>query len=256
MSLGTFRRILNNICGSGIEHLLFSGYAENFLNPNASEMMLLANQVGLKVSVITTGIGLSKTDIDKLTCVPFRRFAFSLKPPRSGYQDKPNDPDPILTLFDYSLPKLMNVQVDVVCHPNDRHKSEMQSLKLLAESKQLPFRFGWHDRAGNLGNKPAIDKQGIGAPLYCSRPLTNVVQPNGDVALCCMDWSLRHTIGNLHSQKYIDIVSSVAMKSILRNLHEGRLTGMLCRHCHYLEKVNGTWRPIEERWHEFYSKKS
>ena len=66
-------------------------------------------------------------------------------------------------------------------------------------------------RAGNLWEREP-KKQ----PLICSRSRTfeqNVMLPNGDVYLCCMDWSLKHKIGsifetnfdNLNRQKEYDL---------------------------------------------------
>ena len=34
----------------------------------------------------------------------------------------------------------------------------------------------------------------------------NVLLPNGDVSLCCMDYGLEHIIGNLYEQSYEDII--------------------------------------------------
>ena len=34
----------------------------------------------------------------------------------------------------------------------------------------------------------------------------NVVLPNGDVSLCCMDYGLKHILGNLYTQEYNDII--------------------------------------------------
>jgi len=34
----------------------------------------------------------------------------------------------------------------------------------------------------------------------------NVVLPNGDVSLCCMDYGLTHIIGNIFTEEYTDII--------------------------------------------------
>ena len=50
-------------------------------------------------------------------------------------------------------------------------------------------------RAGNL-----FETNPKGQPLYCPRSPAfeqNVMLPNGDVYLCCMDWSLKHKLGNI-----------------------------------------------------------
>jgi hypothetical protein len=34
----------------------------------------------------------------------------------------------------------------------------------------------------------------------------NVMLPNGDVSLCCMDYGLKHILGNLYEQDYEEII--------------------------------------------------
>ena len=44
-------------------------------------------------------------------------------------------------------------------------------------------------------------------PVGCLEKLYhNVVLPNGDVSLCCMDYGLEHIIGNLLDQEYEDVI--------------------------------------------------
>jgi len=55
-------------------------------------------------------------------------------------------------------------------------------------------------RGGNLWDIPA--KKG---ELLCTRSATyeqNVMLPNGDVYLCCMDWSLKHKLGNIFTTNF------------------------------------------------------
>ena len=55
-------------------------------------------------------------------------------------------------------------------------------------------------RGGNLWD--IEEKQ---QPLTCIRSATfeqNVMLPNGDVYLCCMDWSLKHKLGNIFETNF------------------------------------------------------
>lgn len=55
-------------------------------------------------------------------------------------------------------------------------------------------------RGGNLWD--IEEKQ---QPLTCTRSATfeqNVMLPNGDVYLCCMDWSLKHRLGNIFTTNF------------------------------------------------------
>ena len=42
----------------------------------------------------------------------------------------------------------------------------------------------------------------------------SVLLPNGDVVLCCMDYSIKHKVGNLLEQEYCEIFSSKEMQEI------------------------------------------
>ena len=47
----------------------------------------------------------------------------------------------------------------------------------------------------------------------------NVLLPNGDVSLCCMDYGLDHVIGNLNTQSYEQVIP------------EPQATYNICLHC-------------------------
>jgi hypothetical protein len=44
----------------------------------------------------------------------------------------------------------------------------------------------------------------------------NTLLPNGDVVLCCMDYNLKHVIGNLLIQDYSDLFNSLELTSIIK----------------------------------------
>ena len=95
-------------------------------------------------------------------------------------------------------------------------------------------------RAGNLSNEEEKDF-GKKEPIYKSGKLvcsaapslnSNVVLPNGDVVLCCMDYSLEHKIGNLLQDSYETLFSSDAYKHIKYLLdNEDNNHKLLCRNC-------------------------
>jgi hypothetical protein len=93
-------------------------------------------------------------------------------------------------------------------------------------------------RAGNLDLQRIEDQPIVPDPVYrtpvsCSfTPFydQNVLLPNGDVVLCCMDYSVKHKLGNLLEQDYYDIFRSDA----LARLHAENMRGdgdSLCHTC-------------------------
>ena len=77
------------------------------------------------------------------------------------------------------------------------------------------------DRAGNLTRESILKPELLGIKNRWNRmehkdgPRTcgcvenlyhNVLLPNGDVSLCCMDYGLDNIIGNLNTQPYEDVI--------------------------------------------------
>jgi Iron-sulfur cluster-binding domain len=91
----------------------------------------------------------------------------------------------------------------------------------------------WHGntRAGSLdataiGEQPVEHTPHHEVPVSCSfTPFydQNVMLPNGDVVLCCMDYSLKHKLGNLITGDYYDLFAS----PVLAHLHAENM-----KHCH------------------------
>lgn len=94
-------------------------------------------------------------------------------------------------------------------------------------------------RAGNL-DLQQIEGQAINeepvhdAPVVCSfTPYydQNVMLPNGDVVLCCMDYSVKHKLGNLLTDDYYDLFKSQALADMHgENMKFGR-SNTLCKTC-------------------------
>ncbi len=94
-------------------------------------------------------------------------------------------------------------------------------------------------RAGNLDFQ-AIEGQNISmdeirkTPVSCSfTPFydQNVMLPNGDVLLCCMDYGMKHKIGNLLEDDYYDMFGGPGLGSLVsKNMQYGE-TDSICRKC-------------------------
>ena len=97
-------------------------------------------------------------------------------------------------------------------------------------------------RAGNLANEKEkyegkqIVSRKSGSIMCSAAPQLNhnVLLPNGDVVLCCMDYSIKHTIGNLLNDDYEKLFKSSAINNIFKQLKEDDGTNnLLCRNCEY-----------------------
>src|SRR5207247_553993 len=73
----------------------------------------------------------------------------------------------------------------------------------------------------------------------------NVLLPNGDVVLCCMDYSLKHRLGNLLQQSYEDLFLSPELARLrVENARPGFSKCTLCKSCESVVK----YQPEGANW--------
>ena len=88
----------------------------------------------------------------------------------------------------------------------------------------------WNSRAGHLNYGPINHTNHNKIKCSLNKIEQNVMLPNGDIYLCCMDWGLDHKIGNLFTDTYEDIINSSSYKNILLSLSNNK-SGTLCWRC-------------------------
>jgi hypothetical protein len=94
-------------------------------------------------------------------------------------------------------------------------------------------------RAGNLDRR-LVDGQAIEGEIRHATPVTcsftpfydqNVLLPNGDVVLCCMDYSLKHRIGNLLTDDYYDLFRRDGMGAVVAGNMQYGCEETICKKC-------------------------
>ena len=195
----------------------FAGFTEPWLNPKTTEMLLYAHENGHPVSVFTTGIGMSLDDIERIKDVPFAGN------PNGGF---------VLHLPDQERKAkhpITDRYIKVIERFGEVH-SQIQNFTLMCmgtvhESVRHVFpeapTYQMWSRAGNLLGesimKPELlnRKDEYKSVYHGEKPMTcgcleklyhNIMLPNGDVSLCCMDYGLEHILGNLVEQEYDEVI--------------------------------------------------
>ncbi|MGA2573721.1 MAG: SPASM domain-containing protein [Candidatus Methanomethylicaceae archaeon] len=201
MSFENFTKIIRNISKDVV--ICFSGASEPFLNPQCVDMVEYAYSVGYQVSLFTTLVGLNQNDIQRLSKLSF--YSINLHLPDSNNVSK------IPITQEYK-----DVLADAL--------TKLEVTTLVTMNKNFPN----NQRAGLRSEKKWSWKQ----PVTCERLDGSsgfIVLPNGDTYLCCMDFSLKHKVGNLLFQTYDEIVSSKEYKKIKRGAY---LFGdVICKQC-------------------------
>lgn len=215
MTLENFKLIIDKLPKE--IRVTFSGFVEPWLNPNATDMLLYAHSKGHPISLFTTGIGMTVDDIKRIKNIPFAdgpNGGFCLHLPDEERIAK----HPITKRYIEVLEYIKEVQYEIegfYLMSMGEVKKDLQYIFPTASTPDM-----W-SRAGNLLGeailKPELDKIkhrfkhmdhgdnkmtcGCDEKLY-----HNVVLPNGDVSLCCMDYGLEQILGNLYTDNYEDII--------------------------------------------------
>ena len=236
MTFAAFREILRKIPPDTA--LDFSGMAEPWLNPDCTEMLLHAHERGYEVAAFTTTIGMDQADVARIQSIPFRRFVVHL-PDTERYSK--------IEMSDAYLQILANIVGSGI--PN-REFMTMGTLprEVAAVIGRRIKRTRMMSRAGNLTNVRAPER--LAGPIRCRSCGDsldhNMLLPNGDVILCCMDYGLRHVLGNLLVSDYRELFESESFKRVQAGLDDDSFD-ILCRYCENAASLDEYERPEKKR---------
>ena len=195
----------------------FAGFTEPWLNRDCSNMVLYAHEKGHPVSVFTTGIGMSVEDVKKIKNIPFAggpNGGFCLHLPDNERIAKHPISKKYLEVLEYIKSIRHEIKGFYVMSMGPVH----DDVKHIFSSAHTPEMWS---RAGNLLGEAIIKpelakiKDRFKSIYHGEKNMTcncderlyhNVMLPNGDVSLCCMDYGLKYIIGNLYKQDYEDII--------------------------------------------------
>ncbi len=261
MSLENFATILGRIP----KHVRidFSGMAEPWANPDTTKMLEMALQQGRLVGVYTTLYGITVEDSQRIVellaqhvnqvavlCLHLPDDNMNMR----GYKGSDEYRQVfknVLTMVANGAFPMAKFQAMTMDKSGHVHR-DLQDI--------LPQLGPWngHARAGSL-ERQEVEKTGARKapfnhfPLSCaSTPFYdhNVVLPNGDVVLCCMDYALKHIVGNLLRDDYWNIFTSPEMTKIrLENQKPEFSKCTLCKTCENVVKhrmnEDAAWLPGE-----------
>jgi radical SAM protein with 4Fe4S-binding SPASM domain len=241
MTFDMFRRYIETTPSN--VRIVFSGFAEPFQNKDVMRMIRYAYDKGHKININTTLMGMTEEDIDGLLAMDISAVIVHLQNEKEKFVEM----DAYLKLL-AKCTKLKNVTFVYF------GKVDNRALNILKEYGHTPVSLEIKSRAGALFNKK--HKRG---KLFCAARKEledNVLLPNGDVVLCCMDFGLRHKLGNLLTDRYEDLHSGSNWKELKRKFGEHD-NDLICRDCevatvylslkfflHPFEKFYKKWKKV------------
>ena len=231
MSFQTFKTCIDKLPKD--VRIDFSGMAEPWLNKEATKMLLYAYKSGFgNIAVYTTCVGMTLQDVGKIKNIPYSVFMVHLAD-ADGNAKILITKEYLNVLTAIKNSGIHNIKYMTMGKLHPKLKAQFDGLL-----KEIPML----SRGGNLDDSIAkVTKRGS---IECIAGLQhNVLLPNGDVILCCMDYGLKHKIGNLLTDQYKDLFSSKEMKVVINKLSDTDAGDLICRHCEYaIEAHTKTFR--------------
>ncbi len=201
MSVDRLKQILSNT-PKDIQ-VDFTGFCEAFLNPLASEMMRYSVEQGFRTVLLTTLTGFTKHDADILKGVEFSDVLVH------EYEGTPID------------------------YP-DFNRKEQWIRDAVKTNHYERFKLRKEDRWSRAGN--LYDVEPKSGPFECGWTgrefYRNVVLPNGDVYLCCMDYGLKHKLGNMIETHYNDLDRDKIVRATTEENSD-----VICRKCEIFKRL-------------------
>lgn len=215
MSLENFKKVIDKLPKE--VRITFSGFTEPWLNRKCTDMLLYAHEQGHPISAFTTGVGMTLEDIERIKDIPFNTgpnggFCLHL-PDKELIAKHPITPRYLEVVKRFKelenhiqgfyVMSMSEVHDDIKPYFPNAHIPEFWSRagNLLGEAIIKPELEKLKDRFKHMDHGDQTMTCGCDEKLY-----HNVVLPNGDVSLCCMDYGLKHILGNLYTEEYNDIL--------------------------------------------------
>ena len=232
MSMETYVTCLKNLPNQC--NIKFCGMAEPFLNPLCTDMICEAYQQGKSIELYTTLVGLDKEGLKKIWDIPMETVVIHV-PDERGYAKIPIT-DEYLEILTMALnhKKQDGTPFVNMCNAQTNPPDEIKEICMKAGYEVLTT---MNDRAGNLADDELVSKYNLEGKLVCTacgvNLNQNVLLPDGTLLLCCMDYGMKHNLGNLFHKNYGEIMDSDIVKNIKAAMLGDETADILCRQCTY-----------------------
>jgi len=214
LELANYKDILKRIPKHVKIH--FSGFSEPFLNLSCLSMIQHTLKTGRQVGLYTTTIGMNEHTINQLLGLEIKPFMVHLVD-RNLEECAKNA----------RMMEEVGVEFEYIKVGNYPESSLEQRLYMRTTRK-----INYQIEIGRAGNLEWHGENDIKGPIRCrdNRQFQNVLLPNGDIILCCQDYSLEYKLGNIYHDKYSDLHKGRKFLDILAQMRE-RDNDLICRKC-------------------------
>ena len=240
MSLDTFKTDVDKVPKD--THIAFSGMAEAWVNPDCSDMLAYALETKHTVSIYTTLYNWSPGTVARVAELMIQHSS-QIETVNIHMPDEYNNMKgwKYSEDWEFAFRTITRVVLDLGIKLDAMTMSDQGGIHQDLDHLNLRLYkwVGW-DRAGSLNldqikEQPVIFTKDLPGSIKCAATDyydNNVLLPNGDVVLCCMDYDTRHIIGNLLTQTYNELFTGPEMTRIKElNARPCATDKTLCRTC-------------------------
>jgi organic radical activating enzyme len=222
--------IYTNVLGHVVPRLEFSGFCEPFANPNCAELVLAGYNKGFtNITLYTTLRGAKMEDLEKIKHIPWAFFSLHL-PDKEGMIQVKVDEE-YLKMFRFCMDNMK----DVCFFAYGTIKDEVWDIIKDYDTNKIYWNMIIHSRAGNVDGVQPVERKSGHIRCMSSQGMAlnhNILLPNGDVSVCCMDFGLKNIVGNLLTDSYDSLFRSEGHNKVVAGMYVDSMDSM-CRICDY-----------------------
>lgn len=202
LSLESFKRMLNNIPLNTT--LIFAGMSEPFFNKDFPDMLIYASNLGYDINLFTTLKGFNRDIANKLICanVKLKTVYFHMF---NGFDFNPKEFAENKSLFKKLY--IEHSAISVISNPVTR---------------------------ANLATEFTGPMKSV-----CYKAFSNIIDIDGSIYLCCMDWDLTTKLGNIFSDR-LDLDSIIKNRNEIVEKMLQDDSKILCRKCEWFNESKRT----------------
>jgi radical SAM protein with 4Fe4S-binding SPASM domain len=247
MDFGLFEKILGDIKAMGrLKALKLFGYGESMVNPDLGRMIRLAKEMDVadRIELTSNCTRLTETMAQALIDGPLDYLRCSIySNDQAAHEKFTQTKVRIETVFE-NLKRLRQMRD---AQGASRPYIYVKMFETISPEDEQHFRDKFKDIGDELtlemlhnmtGIDDIEDKLGVDVPEHvpkriCPAPFyMSSVAANGDVTICCVDWSWSSKVGNLKEQSLREIWYGPALNEIRRKLMNGERKAIKsCANC-------------------------
>jgi len=209
----------------------FAGFVEPFLNPDCVELIRKVCEMGRIVNLYTTLVGLDERKLREVMELPIDFITLHVADEK-GYAKIPVTEE-YYAMLELIINHKRKDGSPFVGMCNAQAQPDQRVAKICGGNYIISSSL--LDRAGNLDGEGLIGKSITTGKITCgvcgSGLNKNELLPDGTLLLCCMDYGMKHVLGNLKYQPYEEIVCGREMVSIKEGMEKDFNRDILCRRC-------------------------